>query len=224
MRLADTPELAAAAAAAVVAERLVEAVAERGAAAVALSGGRTPGPMVDLLAGLDVPWYRVHLFQVDERAVPAADPARNWRLLRPVAQRLPAGNAHPMPVEEPDADSRYAAALTGGCGQPAVLDVVHLGLGGDGHTASLPPGDPVVDVDDQDVAWSAEYAGHRRLTLTLPAINRARSVVWLVAGADKAGVVRRLVDADPSLVGSRVASADQVLVVDAAAARQLQRG
>lgn len=221
---ADTPDLAAAEAASVVAEQLVSAVGARGVATLALSGGRTPRLMVEVLATLDVPWPSVHLLQVDERAVPAGDLDRNWRLLQPVAERLPEGQGHPMPVEQPDADVRYAAVLEAVCGRPAVLDVVQLGLGGDGHTASLPPGDPVVDVADRDVAWSGEYAGHRRLTLTLPALNRARSVVWLVTGAAKAGVLRRLADADPAVVASRVVNTDQLLVADVDAVHDLQRG
>lgn len=214
---AGSAEAAASLACAAVAEALRGAVAERGLATMALSGGRTPARLVELLAEQALEWGAVHLFQVDERAVADGDADRNWRLMAPLAHRLPAGHAHPMPVSAVDADDAYAAELASVCGSPPVLDVVQLGLGTDGHTASLPPGDPVVDVVDRDVAWSAEYAGHRRLTLTVPALSRARLVVWLVTGAAKASVLRQFVDGDRDLVASRVTALQATLVVDDAA-------
>jgi len=207
-----------------------DAVAARGRCALAFSGGRTPGPMLRALAGEDVPWAAVHVFQVDERVAPDGDPARNWTgladdLLRRVA--LPDDHAHAMPVgmEDPaEAAAGYADALAAACGTPAVLDVVQLGLGPDGHTASLVPGDPVLGVADRDVACTGPYAGHRRLTLTYPALDRARRILWVVTGAGKAAVVPRLVAGDRSIPAGRVGAARAVLIADAAAASGLGGG
>lgn len=201
-------------AAAVAAGRLRDAVAERGQATLALSGGRSPAVMVAALADCDVPWGSVHLFQVDERVVPADHPDRNWRGLAPLVACLPGGNVHPMPVELGHADLAYAEELRRRAGRSPVLDVIHLGLGTDGHTASLVPGDPALDVVDRPVAFTGEYLGHRRLTLTFPVLNRARQVVWLATGAEKALVVRRLLAADPELVATRVERTRALLVTD----------
>jgi 6-phosphogluconolactonase len=218
---ADAADLAATA----IAERLHAAVAARGTATLALSGGRTPALMVQRLAESDVAWPHVHLFQVDERAVAVDDPDRNWTTFAPLVTLLPDGHAHAVPVGAADDDAallaaadEYARTLARVSGNPVVLDVVHLGLGNDGHTASLPPGDPVVEVTDRDVAVTASYRGHRRLTLTRPVLDRARAVVWLVVGPDKADVARRLLACDPALVGSHVGRDRALVVLDAAAA------
>jgi 6-phosphogluconolactonase len=208
-------------AAQVIAELLGRAVATRGRASLALSGGRTSAALVSALNVSDAPWNAVDLFQVDERLVPADHRDRNWRALVDLADRVSLGHAHPMPVELGAGADVYAAELVAAAGSPPVLDVVQLGMGADGHTASLPPGDPVVEVDDRDVALSGEYAGHQRMTLTVPALRRARAVVWVVVGADKADAVRRMVNGDPSSVAGRVAGASSLLVVDEAAAQLL---
>src|SRR5258705_7493126 len=112
-----------------------------------------------------------------------------------------------MPVEAPDleaAASRYAETLWAIAGSPPVFDLVHLGLGADGHTASLVPGDPVLDVTDADVAVTRPYQGRRRMTLTFPIINRSRRVLWLVTGREKAGALVRLRNRDPSIPASCV--------------------
>ncbi|HVG93412.1 MAG TPA: 6-phosphogluconolactonase, partial [Planctomycetota bacterium] len=138
-------------------------VAARGRFALAVSGGTTPSAMLRLLTAEDVPWPSVHLFQVDERVAPAGHPDRNLTQLREALLSrvaLPTGNLHAMPVEESDlarAAGRYAHALATWAGTPPVLDVVHLGLGSDGHTASLVPGDPVLDRADTDVAVTGAY-------------------------------------------------------------------
>ena len=204
-----------------VADRLWTAVAERGVAHLAVSGGSTPGPMFTALARLPVPWARVEVWQVDERVAPDGEPARNATLLLadllgPV--RLPSGQVHLMGVTADDLDAaaaEYAAALERACG--GVLDVVHLGIGPDGHTASWVPGDPVVDVTDRLVASSGEYQGRRRMTLTVPAVNAGRALMLQVVGADKAAAVAGMLQGDPTLPASRL-RADTVVIADAGAA------
>jgi 6-phosphogluconolactonase len=190
----DTAEAAAVAAAQRIADELAGAVTARGRATVALSGGSTPLPMFERLAGLPLPWAHVHVFQVDERAVAAADDSRNWLHQQSVAQRVPEKNRHPMPVERSDGDLAYSTVLQEAVGLPPIFDVVHLGIGDDGHTASLFPGDPALSTFDHDVVWTEVHRGHRRLTLTLPVLSRARHQVWLVAGSGKAAAVRQLTE------------------------------
>ncbi len=214
-------------AARVVAEAAREAVAARGRFVVAVSGGRTPWLMLRALAREEVPWARCHLFQVDERVAPAGDADRNLTHLRAsLLSRapLPPANVHAMPVEDEDLDAaaaRYARELEEVAGAPAALDLVHLGLGGDGHTASLVPGDPVLAVADRDVAVTAAYMGRRRMTLTYAALNRARSLLWLATGAGKAPVLRRLRDGDVSMPAGRVRREQALVLADALAAGDL---
>ena len=202
-------------AAAVVAERARAAVAGHGRFAFAVSGGHTPWAMFARLAEEDVPWDRTSIYQVDERVAPAGDPDRNLTHLR---ESLPPGTAadvHPMPVEDADLDAaaaRYAGSL------PERLDLVHLGLGPDGHTASLVPGDPVLAIDYRDVAVTGAYMGRRRMTLTYAPLDRARAVLWLVTGEDKVDALRRLRARDRSIPAGRVACADALVIADAAAA------
>jgi len=201
--------------AAIVAARARAAVAERGRFALALSGGRTPWAMVAALAGEDVTWGHVSVFQVDERVAPDGDPDRNLtQLLAALPPAAAPAEIVPMHVlgDLTEAATAYAALL------PRRLDLVHLGLGADGHTASLVPGDPVLEVTDQDVAVTGVYQGRRRLTLTYPSLNRAREVLWLVTGADKRDALRRLRGADTTIPAGRVQTAVQVLVADVAAA------
>jgi 6-phosphogluconolactonase len=213
-RVADG-EAAARRAAELIAAAADAAVAERGECSLALSGGRTPWRMVELLAGLELPWDRTWLFQVDERVAPAGDPDRN---LTHLVTALPIdlqGRLRPMPVTDDDlaaAAARYAAEL------PERLDLVHLGLGPDGHTASLVPGDPVLEVTDRAVAVTAEpYQGRRRMTLTYPTIAAARQVLFLVDGDEKRDALARLRARDPDIPAGRVTAERMVLVADAAA-------
>jgi 6-phosphogluconolactonase len=208
-------------AAEVIVDLVSDAVASRGQASLALSGGRTAVVLAEQLARADPPWTAVQVFQVDERLVAADDADRNWPRLSSLVDRMPLGQAHPMPVEDEDGALAYQAELTGTLGATPVLDVVQLGVGADGHTASLPPGDPVLDVVDREVALSGEYAGHRRMTLTIPMVRRARSVVLLAVGREKAEAAARLVAGDPSSVAARVVGPTSVLVVDEAAAQRL---
>jgi len=209
------------------AERIAQAarnaVAERGRCALAVSGGTTPWRAFRALAEEDVPWERVHLFQVDERVALSGDPARNYfHLKEALIDRIPipAANVHPMPVEEGDLDAgarRYEAILRGIAGTPPVLDLVQLGLGEDGHTASLFPGDPALRFLDADVVVSGLYKGRRRMTLTFPAIDRARCILWLVTGSGKSVALERLRAGDRSIPAGRVLRSRAFLLADVAA-------
>ncbi|MCC7484690.1 MAG: 6-phosphogluconolactonase [Burkholderiales bacterium] len=210
--------------AAVVAADARAAVAARGRFACAVSGGRTPWLMLRALAGEDVPWARVQLFQVDERVAPEGDAERNLTHLREnLLERAPLlpEQFHAMEVEAPDLDgaaARYAAALAAVAGIPPVLDLVHLGLGADGHTASLVPGDPVLDVADAEVAVTGFYRRRRRMTLTYPVLGRARRILWLVSGGEKAAMLARLRDADAGIPAGRVRRDRALVLADRAAA------
>jgi len=197
-----------------IAETAGQAIAARGSFALAASGGTDPWQMYRQLAELEIEWERVEVFQVDERVVPDGDPDRN---LTHLLESLPAAGVarvRPMPVNDPDLDAAaagYAEQL------PAELDLVHLGLGPDGHTASLIPGDPVLEVDDRLVALTGEYQGRRRMTLTYPAIDAARSVLWLVTGADKPEGLAKLRAGDPSIPAGRVRARQATLLASAEA-------
>ena len=199
------------------------AVSARGRFAVAFSGGRTPWLMLRALSGLaDVPWTNIHVWQVDERVAPADHADRNLTHLRASlggGHPVPA-HIHAMPVEAADLDeaaARYARTLADVAGSPPILDLVHLGLGADGHTASLVPDDPVLAVTNADVALTGIYQGRRRMTLTFPALNRARRVLWLVTGEDKAAMLGRLRRGDPTIPAGRVRQNDAVVIADRAA-------
>lgn len=199
-------------------------VAERGRFIMAVSGGRTPWKMLRALANEKVPWEGVRVVQVDERVAPPGDPDRNLSHLREsLLEHTPLRPEHvfAMPVESPDLDAaaiRYATTLKEVAGSPPVLDLAHLGLGPDGHTASLVPGDPVLNVTDSDVALTGVYQGRRRMTLTYPILNRARRVLWLVTGNDKVDALARLREADMSIPGSRINRDRAVVLADQAAA------
>ncbi len=213
--------------AAVIAAEARDAAAARGRFILAVSGGHTPWIMLRALVGEQVPWEAVHLFQVDERAAPDGHPDRNLTHLREsLLARVPLrpDQVHAMPVESTDAAAAaqsYAQTLREIAGSPPILDLVHLGLGPDGHTASLVPGDPVLNVADADVAWTGVYQGRRRMTLTYPIINRARRVLWLVTGDEKAGPLVRLRDADPAIPAGRVRQDQALVLADRAAAARL---
>jgi 6-phosphogluconolactonase len=211
-------------AAAIIAADARAAVAERGRFIMAVSGGHTPWVMLRALAEEEVPWANVHLAQVDERVAPTGHPDRNLTHLRESLlerAKLPPEQVYAMPVESTDLEAaakEYAATLTQIAGSPPVLDLVHLGLGPDGHTASLVPGDAVLQVNDADVAVTGIYQGRRRLTLTYPVLNRARRILWLVTGNDKIGMLVRLREADPSIPAGRVNPERALLLADHAAA------
>jgi 6-phosphogluconolactonase len=192
-----------------------EAVRERAGCAIAVSGGSTPVPMFRTLADEDVPWDALGIWQVDERIAPRDDEDRN---LTPLLASLPhSARVHEMPVDG-DAEGLDARAATYASGLPARFDLVHLGIGEDGHTASLVPGDAVLEVHDRDVAITRAYQGRRRMTLTYPVLDRARSVLFLVTGGEgKAEPLRKLLARDPNIPAARVSAPDQLAVVDQAA-------
>jgi 6-phosphogluconolactonase len=210
-------------AASVIAGYAREAIASRGSFIMAVSGGHTPWIMLRQLAAAQIPWRAVHIVQVDERVAPAGHTDRNLTHLREslADSPLPPDQLYAMPVESADleaAAAHYTETLRKVAGETPILDVVHLGLGPDGHTASLVPGDPVLDVDNADVALSGPYQGRRRMTLTYPILNRARRVLWVVTGGEKASMVNRLLDGDRSIPAGRVHSDRALLLADCAAA------
>src|SRR6185295_7636418 len=225
--LADVESAARRAAEAIAGEARA-AVESRGAFTLAVSGGRTPWAMLRALTALDVPWRRVHIVQVDERIAPEGDADRNLTHMRESLLAPGVGdstNIIAMPVESADLDdaaARYAQTLTEIAGSPPVIDLVHLGMGPDGHTASLVPGDSVLDVTDADVALTGVYQGRRRMTLTYPILNRARRVLWVVTGSDKAGPLAKLLNGDVSIPAGRVRQDQALILADRAAAGSLE--
>ncbi len=209
-------------AAAIVAAEARQAVSARGRFNVAFSGGKAPWIMLRDLADEDMPWDKVQVFQVDERVAPAGDPDRNLtHLYESLLEHAPIrlDQIHAMPVELPELESaagQYAQTVAEFCGTPAVLDLAHLGLGPDGHTASLVPGDPVLNVTDRDVALTGVYQAHRRMTLTYPMLNRSRKILWLVTGADKVDALKKLRAGDTSIPGGRIARENAMLLAEEA--------
>lgn len=218
------PEALGRRAAAEIASAARDAVRARGRFLLAVSGAATARPLLRALAGEDLPWDATHVFQVDERVAPAGHADRNLTdlqalLLGRVA--VPRAHVHPMPVEAPDleaAAARHASELASVAGPAPVLDLVHLGIGEDGHTASLVPGDPVLGVGDADVAVTRPYQGRRRMTLTYPALDRARRILWVVEGAAKADALARLRAGDRAIPAGRVRRDRALVLADAASA------
>jgi 6-phosphogluconolactonase len=219
---ADSQAVALAAAAFIAAEAR-RCIAERGRFNLAVSGGDTPGMMLRVLADTSLPWEGVHIFQVDERVAPRGSPARNLTQLHEsllAHVKLRAEQVHAMPVELADlsaAARSYEAVLCANAGTPPVLDLVHLGLGVDGHTASLVAGDPSLEVLDAEVTPAEPYQGRRRMTLTFPAIDRARRVLWVVTGASEAAMLKRLQAGDRTIPAGRVRQDRAMLIADRAA-------
>jgi len=214
-------------AAKVIAAEARSAVAKRGRFVLAVSGGRTPWQMLRILAAVDLPWNSIHFVQVDERVAPAGDPDRNLTHLRESLSEympLPPEHIHAMPVEAADLEAAaldYARTLETIAGTPPVLDLAHLGLGPDGHTASLIVQDPVLYVGDRDVALTGVYQKRRRMTLTYPALNRSRRILWVVTGAEKAGMLVRLFNGDISIPAGRIGREQALILADRPAAAGL---
>jgi 6-phosphogluconolactonase len=201
----------------VLAQAAKDAVAERDRAELAVSGGSDPWPMFSQLEDLFGDWDKAELFQVDERVAPAGSDERNLTHLIESLSIGVQGSIKPMPVTDEDLDAaaaRYAESL------PERLDIAHLGIGPDGHTASLVPGDPVLEVKDRRVAvTSGEYQGVRRMTLTYPEIEQTRQLLWVVTGESKVDALRKLIAQDPSTPSGRMRpSGDSLILADRAAA------
>jgi 6-phosphogluconolactonase len=200
-----------------IAEAARAALEDRDRCALAVSGGRDPWPMFSQLEDHLLDWTRIEVFQVDERVASAGSEERNLTHLIESLSIGAQGSIRPMPVTDEDLDAaadRYAESL------PDALDLAHLGIGPDGHTASLVPGDPVLEVTDRRVAvTSGEYQGVRRMTLTYPELHRVRSLLWVVTGEDKREALRKLLERDPSIPAGRVdPGGDSLVLADRAAA------
>jgi 6-phosphogluconolactonase len=217
-------------AAEVIAEKARGAVAARGLFVMAVSGGTTPWLMLFALTEETVPWEKVHVVQVDERVAPSGHRDRNLTHLRETLLEhapLREEQIYPMPVEVPDleiAAKAYVQTLREIAGTPPILDLSHLGLGPDGHTASLVPGDPVLNVDDRDVAVTGMYQGRQRMTLTYPALNRSRDILWVVTGTEKVPMLKRLLDGDASIPAGRIRRDSTLILADRAAAGEERSG
>ncbi len=194
-----------------------DAVEARGEFDLALSGGKTPWAMIGLLGEMEgMPWEEAHIFQVDERVAPPGDDARNLTHLVQMLSIDHQSALRPMPVTSRDLElsaAEYEVHV------PERLDLVHLGLGPDGHTASLVPGDSVLEVDDRRVAMTgAPYQGHLRMTLTYPALAAARQILWLVLGEAGREPLAKLLAGDKSVPAGRVENENMLVVCDEAAA------
>jgi len=217
LEVLDTPEAVHERGAEVLAEAAKEAVAGRGRAELAVSGGSDPWPMFSQLEDLFGDWDKADVFQVDERVAPAGSDERNLTHLIESLSIGAQGSIKPMPVTDEDlegAAARYAESL------PERLDIAHLGIGPDGHTASLVPDDPVLEVKDRRVAvTTGEYQGVRRMTLTYPEIESIRSLLWVVTGESKVDALAKLIAQDPSTPSGQVQpGGDSLILADRAAA------
>ena len=193
------------------------AVEERGEFELALSGGKTPWAMIGLLGEMDeMPWEEAHIFQVDERVAPPGDEVRNLTHLVQMLSLDHQAALRPMPVTSRDLElsaAEYEVHV------PERLDLIHLGLGPDGHTASLVPGDSVLEVDELRVAMTGGlYEGHRRMTLTYPALTAARQILWLVLGEKAREPLAKLLAGDTSIPAGQVENDNMLVVADEAAA------
>jgi 6-phosphogluconolactonase len=218
LEVLDDPEAVHQRGAELIAEAAKTAISDRDHCALAVSGGHDPWRMFSQLEDFDLDWTEIEVFQVDERVAPAGSDERNLTHLVESLSIGAQGSIRPMPVTDEDLDAaadRYAEQLPGG-----PLDLAHLGIGPDGHTASLVPNDPVLEVTDKRVAMtSGEYQGVRRMTLTYPEINRIRSLLWVVTGEEKVDALQKLIAQDPSTPSGRVRpEGDSLILADRAAA------
>ena len=205
-------------------EQLIrETLTQKKTFSMAISGGRTPWEMLKTLSKASLPWQRVNLFQVDERVAPDGHADRNLTQLfqaiegSPLVTRL---RIFPMPVTAEDlhAACQEYAQLIQEITEGERLDLIHLGMGSDGHTASLVPGDGVLEVNDRDVACTEQlYQGRIRMTLTYPLLNSAKRILWIVTGAEKQEMVQRLLKQDSSIPAGSVNQANALLMADQAA-------
>jgi 6-phosphogluconolactonase len=218
LEVLDDPETVHRHGAELIAEAARSALEERDRCALAVSGGRDPWPMFSRLEDHQLDWTRIEVFQVDERVAPAGSDERNLTHLVESLSIGAQGSIRPMPVTDEDLEAaadRYAESLP-----EDAIDLAHLGLGPDGHCASLVPGDPVLDVTDRRVAvTTGEYEGVRRMTLTYAELNRVRSLLWVVTGEEKRDALQKLLARDPSIPAGRVEPGGESLILaDRAAA------
>ena len=200
--------------------------ATAGAVRISLSGGSTPKELYTLLRGdafrVQLPWGRTEFFWGDERFVPHDDPASNYHMAMETLLShvpVPAEHVHPVSVNGTASEcaAKYEALLKRVYGaeqlDPAhpLFDIMLLGLGADGHTASLIPGQPVLDEHDRWVAAVAEARPETRITLTYPAIESSAAIAFLVTGAEKANAVRLARAGDPSIPAGRIRTNAEVI-------------
>jgi 6-phosphogluconolactonase len=217
LELLDDPDAVHRRGAELIAEAARADISERGHCALAVSGGHDPWPMFSQLEDFDLDWTQIEIFQVDERVAPAGSDERNLTHLVRSLSIGAQGSIRPMPVTDDDLEAaadRYAASL------PEAIDLAHMGLGPDGHTASLVPNDPVLEVSDKRVAVTAgEYQGVRRMTLTYPELHQTRRLLWVVTGESKRNALQKLLARDPSIPAGRVdPGGDSLILADRAAA------
>lgn len=214
---------------AVIVDAAARAIEERGVFVWAVSGGSTPRRMLALLSErTDLDWSRTHLFQVDERVAPYGDPDRNAMMLDTHLltdtfrkHNAPAG-IWLMPVDDAVEDPEFATRLYEEkmdevTGSPVVFDLIQLGMGSDGHTASLIPDDPILEVDEVDVAVSAEYQGRIRMSFTWPVLDRAKELLWVIGGESKQEAVKLFLANDPSIPATLPTQARATVLLDEAA-------
>ena len=204
------------------------AVKQRNQFTLATSGGHTPWAMFRALADEDVPWDRIQVFQVDERIVPAGDPNRHLAQMKENLLShtpLQSKQIHAMPIDQDNLNTavqQYVKSLEKYTGKPSVLDLIHLGLGTDGHTAGLMPGDPVTKVTDCDAGLTGVHHGRQRMTLTYPIINRARQILWVVTGTAKSIMLARLRSGDTTIPAGRINSDMALVIADEDAAQAIE--
>jgi len=211
-----------------IADRIRENIHKKGFFTFAISGGRTPWEMIKELAKEDLPWEKVYLFQVDERIAPDAHPDRNLTQLFKAIEgtklvlRL---NIFPMRVNAEDlneACEEYESHINR-MTENGKLDLIHLGLGTDGHTASLVPYDSVLEINDKGVAMTRiEYQERKRMTLTYPLINQAEKILWVVTGEEKAEMLDRLLHQDPSIPAGRIDQHHAIVFTEESAAVKIK--
>ena len=202
---------------------ICESIDERGHCVLGISGGSTPNEVFATLGRRSLPWDKLTLVQVDERIAAIGSGARNLVSQLEAFTGL-AVRWLPLPVAAPISEgiADFVDGLHLAAGTPPAIDVLHLGLGSDGHTASLVPGDPVLDVVDADVAVTGVYKGNRRITLTRPVLDNARLVVWLIKGSGKAEALAQMLAGDPSIPAGLLRPARSIVVADTHAASRVE--
>jgi 6-phosphogluconolactonase len=221
-----TPEAVAQKATTIIVKLAQERICSTGRFLFAMSGGTTPWKVLRQLADTTLMWEAIELFQVDERIAPAGDPQRNLTkinetLLNSISPRPVQVHAIPVEFASPKfVAEAYTQSLRERCGTPPILDLIHLGLGEDGHTASLLPDDPARK-SLAPVTVSKQYQGLHRITMTYPTINAARQRLWIITGAHKRPMLERLYHGDSSIPAGLVERENSIILADKEAAGKL---